>query len=84
MDILIDFLVDNYIWFLIITLILVFALIGYLVDITTPKLKKDNKHLVKGQIVDEDNSKVRTHPSLTEYTNEVFDEPLIDDKSNNF
>ncbi len=28
----IDFLVNNYLWFIIISLILVFALIGYLVD----------------------------------------------------
>ena len=28
----IDFLVNNYLWFLIITLTLIFALIGYLVD----------------------------------------------------
>lgn len=32
MDTIISFLADNYIWFLVITLILVFALIGYLVD----------------------------------------------------
>lgn len=32
MDAIISFLADNYIWFLVITLILVFALIGYLVD----------------------------------------------------
>ena len=32
MDTLIDFLLNNYIWFLVISLILIFALIGYLVD----------------------------------------------------
>lgn len=33
MESIVSFLADNYIWFLVITLILVFALIGYLVDI---------------------------------------------------
>lgn len=32
MEAIVSFLADNYIWFLVITLILVFALIGYLVD----------------------------------------------------
>ena len=36
----IDFLVNNYLWFLVISLILVFALIGYLVD-TNEKKDKD-------------------------------------------
>ncbi len=39
MEALIDFLVNNYIWFLVITLILIFALIGYLVD--TNERKED-------------------------------------------
>lgn len=33
----IDFLVNNYLWFLVISLILVFALIGYLVDTNEKK-----------------------------------------------
>ena len=33
----IDFLVNNYLWFLIITLTLIFALIGYLVDTNEKK-----------------------------------------------
>lgn len=37
----IDFLVNNYLWFLIIALILVFALIGYLVD-TSEKTNPSN------------------------------------------
>lgn len=32
MQIFMDFLVNNYLWFLIISLVLIFALIGYLVD----------------------------------------------------
>lgn len=45
MDVLVDFLLNNYIWFLIISLILIFALIGYLVDSTTPKIKEEKKIL---------------------------------------
>jgi len=32
MDFIVDFLVNNYMWFLVITIILIFALIGYVVD----------------------------------------------------
>ncbi len=46
----IDFLVNNYIWFLIITLTLIFALIGYLVD-TNEKKQADNV-TDKGDIVE--------------------------------
>jgi heme/copper-type cytochrome/quinol oxidase subunit 2 len=37
----IDFLVNNYLWFLVISLILVFALIGYLVDTNEKKEEKE-------------------------------------------
>lgn len=40
----IDFLVNNYLWFLVISLILVFALIGYLVD-TNEKKEIQEKQL---------------------------------------
>ena len=43
MDTLIDFLLNNYIWFLVISLILIFALIGYLVDASTNKEEKKKK-----------------------------------------
>ena len=33
----IDFITNNYLWFLIITLIIIFILIGYLVEITNNK-----------------------------------------------
>ena len=41
----IDFLVNNYLWFLVISLILIFALIGYLVDTNEKKnlLHKENE-----------------------------------------
>lgn len=45
MQAILDFLVNNYLWFLIISLILIFALIGYLVDTSEqsndlPKMKE--------------------------------------------
>ena len=46
----IDFLVNNYIWFLIITLTLIFALIGYLVD--TNEKKQAGNVTDKGDIVE--------------------------------
>ena len=47
MEILIDFILNNYIWFLVIALILIFSLIGYLVDMTNHIKKKDNKNFKK-------------------------------------
>lgn len=41
MEVFINFLIDNYIWFLVISGVLLFALIGYLVD--TSKLPKEPK-----------------------------------------
>lgn len=41
MQTIIDFLVNNYLWFIIIALILVFALIGYLVDTSEKANKKE-------------------------------------------
>jgi len=47
MEIILNFLVENYLWFLIISLILIFGLIGYIVDAhekRTPKLHfQDNE-----------------------------------------
>ncbi len=49
MDAFTNFLANNYVWFLIISLILIFALIGYLVDSkeikTGKKLKKQKEEL---------------------------------------
>lgn len=41
----IDFLVNNYLWFLIITIILIFALIGYLVD--TSEQSEESSNVIK-------------------------------------
>lgn len=79
MDILVDFLLNNYIWFLVMSLIIIFALIGYLVDTTTPKSKtKEMKVKPIGEVNGLDEKVV--HPSVEMYTNEEFDEPLIKDK----
>jgi len=80
MDTLVDFLLNNYIWFLIISLILIFALIGYLVDITTPRLKKNKEEKINKEIVEND-KKIKVHPSVEAYAEEDFDNPLIDDKN---
>lgn len=46
----IDFLADNYLWFLIISLILIFALIGYLVDTNEKKQQEKQKNSLGGGI----------------------------------
>lgn len=77
MEVLIDFLLNNYIWFLVISLILIFALIGYLVDTTAPK-GRSNKNVIRES---NETREVKMHPSLEIYTNEVFDDPLISEKN---
>lgn len=72
MEIFIEFLMDNYIWFLVVCLVLVFALIGYLVDMTTNHKEKNKKNI---DLIDN-----KVHPSVEVYTNETFDDPLISDK----
>lgn len=51
MNALIDFLVNNYLWFIIISLILIFALIGYLVD-TSEKFQKDKEETVDSSVLE--------------------------------
>ena len=70
---LMDFLLNNYIWFLIVSLIIIFALIGYLVDTTNNKEKKTKIKPIAKVVNDE----VNIHPSVEAYTNEDFDEPLM-------
>ena len=77
MNVLVEFLLNNYIWFLVIALIIIFALVGYLVDITTPKIETPKIKPIKN-MVNQDEKIV--HPSVEAYTNEDFDEPLIKDK----
>ena len=70
---LMDFLLNNYIWFLIVSLIVIFALIGYLVDTTSNKEKKAKIKPIAKVV----NDGVNIHPSVEAYTNEDFDEPLM-------
>lgn len=77
MEVFIDFLINNYLWMLIIALIIIFALIGYLVDSNTPKDKSKNKNM-QNNFVDTGR---KVHPSIEAYTNEVFDDPLINEKN---
>ncbi len=80
MDVLVDFLLNNYIWVLIISLILIFALIGYLVDSTTASLK-NNKNGIKPISNMDSKDNVKIHPSIEAYTNDNFDDPLINEKN---
>ena len=73
MEIFVDFLINNYLWVLIIFLIIIFALIGYLVDSVTPKNKSKMKTIQKNT----SSFTNKVHPSVEAYTNEDFDEPLI-------
>ncbi len=79
MDTLIEFLLDNYLWFLVISLILIFALIGYLVDANTNYQQKKEKIKPIAPVIEE--QKVNIHPSVEKYTNDEFDDPLINDKN---
>lgn len=79
MDTLIEFLLNNYIWFLVISLILIFALIGYLVDTNSNKDKDKTK--VKPIAPIKEDKKITVHPSVEVYTNDEFDDPLINDKN---
>ena len=70
-----NFIENNYLWFLVISLIIIFILIGYIVDVTKPKEKK-NKQKIKtiDEVVPDKNP---VHPSIEKYTDDQFDEPLI-------
>lgn len=53
MEAILNFLVDNYLWFLIISLILIFGLIGYIVDARerkTPKLHFEENEDLSAQM----------------------------------
>lgn len=73
MDVFVEFLTDNYIWILVVSLIVIFALIGYLVDTGDAKKKSKIKPIYNSN--NENEKKV--HPSVEAYTNEDFDEPLL-------
>lgn len=75
MEVLVDFLLNNYIWCLVVALIIIFALIGYLVDNSTDKKKSKRNEIKPIKEVKEEKNEV--HPSVVSYTNEDFDEPLM-------
>lgn len=60
----IDFLVNNYIWFLIITLTLIFALIGYLVD--TNEKKQDGTLIPKSELESNVNMNMETNKTSSQ------------------
>jgi len=78
MEIILNFLVDNYLWFLIISLILVFGLIGYIVDThekKTPKLHFGDDEEVNNDTIEEDKSLA----DLTEETDTLEPEVLVEE-----
>lgn len=66
MDTIITFLADNYIWFLVVTLILIFALIGYLVD-----TKKDERFTQSISLDDEVMNKVKVAETVNLTLNDM-------------
>ena len=73
-----NFLANNYIWFLIISLILLFALIGYLVDVKEIKSgKKERKQKEELKIIDF--STVDQSKSLNESIKEEKSELNLDE-----
>lgn len=74
MEEILDFLVNNYLWFLIISLILIFALIGYIVDSYEKKAPK--LHFQKDEDVNMNISEVTPEKSLKELIEE--NEDIVD------
>ena len=64
MEIFIDFLINNYLWFFIIFLIIAFALIGYFVDSVTPKSKLKVKQIVNNKVNDKKIQKIDSEHCL--------------------
>lgn len=82
---LINFVADNYIWFIVIAVILIFALIGYIVDATS-KPKESKKENVVIEVKEDKplNEIVQEKPvSEKEIKKEMYDEPLIIDEMPN-
>ena len=74
MDTIITFLADNYIWFLVVTLILIFALIGYLVD-----TKKDERFTQSISLDDEVMNRVKVAETVNLTLND-----MVSDKTETF
>ena len=78
MEVFINFLIDNYIWFLVISGVLLFALIGYLVD--TSKLPKEPKD--KEVVPKEPKPKKEKKKKEKKDNNDGYDMPLMKDENN--
>lgn len=88
MDAFTNFLANNYVWFLIISLILIFALIGYLVDSkeikTGKKLKKQKEELKVVDFSTIDQSKSLNQSLKEESSNSLnLDEYVKKSENNN-
>ena len=96
MDAFTNFLANNYVWFLIISLILIFALIGYLVDSkeikSGKKIKKQKEELkvVDFSTIDQSKSlsqsikeENKSDLNLDEYVNSNTEKNEINDNSDN-
>lgn len=83
MELILDFLVDNYLWFLIISLILVFGLIGYLVDTKekkTPEMNLGNEeNLNEASSVSVNNETVE---APLENSSQIVETPVLNTVSN--
>ena len=79
MEHIINFISNNYIWFIIITIILVLALIGYLVDI-----KKDKSMVISsGEMIDEDALKEKVNKVENVGLSEMVNKNMIHSDNNN-
>ncbi len=75
----IDFLVNNYLWFLIISLVLVFALIGYLVDTSEAPKKTRKKEVIEPMATSLDmnmNNQTNTSVDNTVVNTTIEQEPI--------
>ncbi len=72
MNVILNFFVNNYLWFLIICLILIFALIGYFVDI-----KKDERFETKIELDKELESKLAVAEAANLTLNQMMKSPQI-------
>ena len=82
MEIILNFLVDNYLWFLIISLILIFGLIGYIVD--TNEKKAPKLHFGdESDVNDEEQTGTSLKELIEESNNEIKEDSIIEPISAN-
>ncbi len=82
----ISFVVDNYIWFIVISVILVFALIGYIVDVTSKQNISKNTKETNNNVIEISEDKPineivsEKKPSEKEIKKEMYEEPVVIDE----